>query len=216
MDETRARIMEAAESLFVERGFGQTSLRAITSRASVNLAAVNYHFGSKDGLIRELASQRLKPVNAERMRRLNALRRRGTPTLEAVLVAFVEPLLCSDRPDAGNHVGFLRLLGSAQPGMSEPLRTFIGALDRHVVDTYERALAEVLPELPRTELHWRIGFLNGLVSYLLGRAVADAPGGQASDTHEPRAVLLQHLMPFVVAGFRAPGGAPERAQGAAR
>ena len=49
--ETRDRILDAAERLFVEHGFEGTSMRMITGAANANLAAVNYHFGSKDALI---------------------------------------------------------------------------------------------------------------------------------------------------------------------
>src|SRR5512139_2982341 len=71
--DTRARILRAAEALFVEQGFADTSLRMITARAEVNLAAVNYHFGSKEELIREVFQRHLEPLNAARIAYLDRL-----------------------------------------------------------------------------------------------------------------------------------------------
>ena len=62
--ETRTRLLDSAEQLFAERGIDATSLRAITTAAGANLASVNYHFGSKDELFREVVSRRIGPVNA--------------------------------------------------------------------------------------------------------------------------------------------------------
>ena len=69
---TRERILNAAELLFVEQGFEATSLRQITTKAAANLAAVNYHFGSKQALIREVFERRLRVLNAERLAQLDA------------------------------------------------------------------------------------------------------------------------------------------------
>ncbi|MEJ2200328.1 MAG: TetR family transcriptional regulator, partial [Desulfuromonadaceae bacterium] len=81
--DTKERILDAAEELFARQGFHATSLRAITGGAQVNLAAVNYHFGSKDGLLEAVFSRRLTPLNQERQRRLEAVREAaraaGTP-----------------------------------------------------------------------------------------------------------------------------------------
>src|SRR5258705_5658566 len=71
--ETRTRILDAAEELFMQQGFGGTSMRLLTSKAGVNLAAVNYHFGSKDALIEALFRPRLHPMNAARIAELQRL-----------------------------------------------------------------------------------------------------------------------------------------------
>src|SRR5882724_9640976 len=64
---TKARILDAAEALFMEHGFEATSLRSITAAAAVNLAAVNYHFGSKEELFRAVLTRRLDPMNQARV-----------------------------------------------------------------------------------------------------------------------------------------------------
>ena len=77
--DTKERILNAAEALFAEHGFTHTSTRRITRTANVNLAAVNYHFGSKDQLIKAVFNRRIKPVNGERLRRLSAWKSRAIP-----------------------------------------------------------------------------------------------------------------------------------------
>ena len=78
---TRQRILGAAEELFAERGFAAASLRQVTAAAKVNLAAVNYHFGSKDNLIEEVFRRRLDELSRRRLERLAAIEAAGTPTL---------------------------------------------------------------------------------------------------------------------------------------
>src|SRR3954467_8212959 len=76
---TKGRILDAAEALFMEQGFEATSLRAITAAADVNLAAVNYHFGSKEELFQAVLTRRLDPMNQERVNLLAALEEASAP-----------------------------------------------------------------------------------------------------------------------------------------
>src|SRR5439155_11060378 len=71
--ETRTRILDAAEELFMQHGFEATSMRVLTARAGVNLAAVNYHFGSKHALIEAVFRRRLDPMNTARIAALERL-----------------------------------------------------------------------------------------------------------------------------------------------
>src|SRR5436305_14013735 len=93
---TRESLMDAAESLFSERGIQAASLRAITEQAKANLAAVHYHFGSKQGLVRAVFSRRLAPLNEERLRRLDLCLAAGGG-VEEVLRAFLAPALAMAR-----------------------------------------------------------------------------------------------------------------------
>src|SRR5690349_3437031 len=92
-NDTRESLLGAAESLVSEHGIQAASLRQITQQAGANLAAVNYHFGSKDGLVRAVFSRRLRPMNEERHRRLELVDLEAGDALEQVLRAFLEPLL---------------------------------------------------------------------------------------------------------------------------
>src|ERR1700685_813919 len=86
---TKTRILDAAEKLFGQNGFDATSLRDITAEAQVNLAAVNYHFQSKDSLIDAVIVRRIEPVNRRRLEMLDAAG--PHPTLEQILTAFMAP-----------------------------------------------------------------------------------------------------------------------------
>src|SRR5512138_2219156 len=90
---TKDRILGAAEELFALHGFAGTSLRQVTSRADVNIAAVNYHFGSKENLVNEVFRRRMDDMSAQRQDMLRKARAERPGELEAVLAAFVEPAL---------------------------------------------------------------------------------------------------------------------------
>src|SRR6478609_8809383 len=100
---TKDRILGAAEELFAQHGFAGTSLRQVTSRADVNIAAVNYHFGSKENLVNEVFRRRMDEMSAQRVARLEAAMANDACDLEAVLAAFVEPALAmaQDRHGGG-------------------------------------------------------------------------------------------------------------------
>src|SRR3954467_9236629 len=109
---TKGRILDAAEALFLEHGFEATSLRAITAAAEVNLAAVNYHFGSKEELFQAVLTRRLDPMNQERVDLLSRYEQRAAPqalSCEKILTAMFIPALklARDRDRGGKN--FLRL-----------------------------------------------------------------------------------------------------------
>src|SRR3954453_22954021 len=88
--DTKTRILDAAESFFMEHGFEATSMRQLTTAAGVNLAAVNYHFGTKEELFQAVLTRRLDPMNQERIELLDELEREaaGKPaSCEKILAA---------------------------------------------------------------------------------------------------------------------------------
>ena len=89
--DTKVRILDAAEKLFGMNGFEGTSLRDITSAADVNLAAINYHFQTKDSLIDAIVARRIEPVNKKRFEMLDAAG--PNPTVEQILTAFIAPVM---------------------------------------------------------------------------------------------------------------------------
>ncbi len=205
-EDTRERILDAAEALFAEQGFANTSLRAITTAAGANLAAVNYHFGSKDQLLREVYARRIEPLNRDRLARLAALEAGGgQPTVGAILEAFIVPTLavCADPARGGER--FARLLGRMYAESSEPLREFIHGLYVETLDRYKNALALALPWLPREELYWRLHFVLGVLSYTMAgtdmmKLISNCRLDDPADTER----LLSRLLPFLSAGLEAP------------
>src|SRR4051812_26133774 len=92
--DTRSRILDAAEDLFGESGLDRVSIRDITRKANVNLAAIHYHFGSKEDLITAVFERRIVPVNAARLAALGRIEKmagKRVPTLENILDAFIRP-----------------------------------------------------------------------------------------------------------------------------
>src|SRR5918911_3680849 len=109
--ETRTRILDAAEELFMQHGFEATSMRQLTAKAGVNLAAVNYHFGSKDALIEAVFRRRLDPMNAARIAELEKLEADSvarSPSPEAIIRAFLVPSLRLIEDAKGGGRNFIR------------------------------------------------------------------------------------------------------------
>ena len=131
-DSTRQRILDTAERLFADQGFHATTLRQITSEAGVNLAAVNYHHGSKDALILAVFQRRLDDLNSERLARLDrAVAAADPPELEGVLEAFIYPALLLSSNSAGDGGRFMRLLMRA---WSENASQLHGKIDWSATD----------------------------------------------------------------------------------
>ncbi|HXU42246.1 MAG TPA: TetR family transcriptional regulator, partial [Burkholderiales bacterium] len=158
--ETRTRILDAAEELFMQQGFGGTSMRLLTSKAGVNLAAVNYHFGSKDALIEAVFRRRLDPMNVARIAALEALEAGGTPDADAIIRAFVGASLRM-LEDAKGGRNFIRLLGRTYTEPAKGIRHLIGQMYAPTMQRYKAALERALPQMPREELVWRMHFMFG-------------------------------------------------------
>ena len=206
--ETRIRILDAAEELFMQHGFEGTSMRLLTSQAGVNLAAVNYHFGSKDALIEAVFRRRLDPMNAERIAALDRLEKSAagaTPAPAEVIRAFLRASLVMIEDAKGGGRNFIRLLGRAYTEPSRPIRGLIGQLYAPAMERYKAVFERALPELPREELIWRMHFMFGTLAYTLAATdtVQLIAGCKPEDRHDAR-LLEERLTAFLEAGLLAP------------
>ena len=206
--ETRTRILDAAEELFMQHGFEGTSMRLLTAKAGVNLAAVNYHFGSKDALIEAVFRRRLDPMNAERIAELDRLEKSSAamaPAPADVIRAFLRAslLMIEDAKSGGRN--FIRLLGRAYTEPSKPVRILIGQLYAPAMERYKAAFERVLPELPRDELVWRLHFMFGTLAYTLAATdtVHLIAGCKPEDRYDAK-LLEERLTAFLEAGLLAP------------
>jgi AcrR family transcriptional regulator len=202
----RQRLIIAAERLFAERSWEAVSVRSIAAAANVHLAALNYHFGSKQQLLHEIFVGRAQPIVQERMRRLEEIRKReGTPCLEEILEAFLRPALGIESQRGG--VPFVKLrarLGLAPDAVSRKiLSDTFDESDRAFLEEIKRAL----PEIPAADVAWRFHFLFGTMVYTMANVgrIESLTGGQCDTSDVDQA--LRHLIPFQVAGFRS---APEK------
>lgn len=207
--DTRQRLLDAAERLFAEHGFDGTSLRAITTEAEANLAAVNYHFESKEGLIAAVFKRRFEPLNYERLRLLNEAVDAAAPqvpTLETVIRAFVAPPLRLQACSGGEP--FARLIGRIFAEPSEVKMLVVGQF-RETAERFMAVFQQILPQLPRLELFWRVHFLVG------GMAHTSAAGdfirffSQGACDPDDADATIEQLVAFAAAGFRAPVLNPE-------
>lgn len=218
--ETRERILRAAENLFMEHGFADTSLRMITARAEVNLAAVNYHFGSKEALIREVFQRHLAPLTAARLAYLDRLeaQAQGEPLApERIVEAIVSPVLQVSRDPVKGGARFLRLMGRALSEGTDALQGVLPEHYREVVVRFKAALVRALPAVPETEIVWRMHFMFGAMAYALAgndamQLVATCKVEGADDAE----AVIRHLMPFLTAGLQAPPAAIDLAAPAGR
>jgi AcrR family transcriptional regulator len=204
--ETRTRILDAAEELFMQHGFEGTSMRQLTARAGVNLAAVNYHFGSKDALIEAVFRRRLDPMNAERIAALEALEKDGQALASADIIrAFVVPSLQLIEDAKGGGRNFIRLLGRTYTEPAKGVRALIGQMYAPTMERYKRALERALPQMPADELVWRMHFMFGTLAYTLAATdtVQLIAGCKPEDRYDAR-LLEERLTAFLAAGLHAP------------
>jgi AcrR family transcriptional regulator len=169
--DTKQRILNAAEHLFATDGYHATSLRGITSAATVNLAAVNYHFGSKEALLEAVIVRRLSPLNEVRLGKLEALLKKAeqvkeVPSVRDILRTFVEPTLYL-RQQGSDTEDFVALTGRI---LAEPRGVAMSIFMHHMEPLMIRlfqALTLSLPELSRQALFWRLHFVIGSLSHVM-------------------------------------------------
>ncbi len=195
MIDTKERILDTAERLFAANGYGATSLRSIIAAAGVNLAAVHYHFHSKEALLDAVIRRRVEPVNRERLALLDELEREsaegGSPSIEHVLMALVgPPMRMAREPEFANFVHLMgRILAESDAAI----------IRKHFGETFERfmrAIARALPYIPPEELLLRAHFAMGAMAHTLcGRA---AIFGVTAD------ITAERMIAFLAGGMSAP------------
>ena len=196
---THTRLLDAAERLFAAAGFEATSLRDVTARARANVAAVNYHFGSKRELLRAVFERRLGEVNRRRIALLNGSGR-GRPTPERILHAFIAPTF--DLMEEAPH--FIQLMGRFQAEPDSDMHDFVTSRCREVADQFRRALTSALPGVPVEDLFWRMHFVMGALihTWSCHRDLQRLSGGRCS--MKDRTAVALKLIEFGAAGLRAP------------
>src|SRR5690606_34559660 len=198
---TKERILAAAEELFAQHGFAGTSLRQVTSQAAVNIAAVNYHFGSKENLINEVFRRRMDVMTADRLQQLEAALRDHPGQLEPILAAFIDPALALAQ-DRNGGADFVRLIARAYAEQNESLSRFLSDHFGHVLREFGKALSGLLPGLDKETLYWRLDFLAGALTYAMSDfGLIKRPASASEAAHRSRAA--RELIRFAAAGLQA-------------
>ena len=203
--DTKERILNVAERLFADRGFPATSLRDLTSEAGVNIASVNYHFGSKDALLAAVLERRLRPVNARRLELLDAIESaaaNGVPNVEDVIRAFLSPPFHKRQEWGAGGDHFLRLLGRIHSETNEEFRATFFQLFQGVFRRFRQALQRALPHLDATDIGWRMLFLVGSMAFTMawGDSFASISPGSNRDPED----VLESLIQYATAGMASP------------
>lgn len=204
MVKTKDKIILAAEKLFSEHGFEQTSLRQITSEADVNLASVNYHFGSKKSLIQAVMARYqsvFMPALDEQLNRLAEQKRYSTTDVLACITA---PLIALRQVRVDGPVIYLRLLGFAYSEIQGHLRKFTMTHFGHVVQRFFEMIQQANPHLSRKTLFWRLHFSLGamLFAQVSGQALREIALADFGEETQAEETFLK-LLPFVAAGIAA-------------
>ncbi|PVZ68788.1 TetR/AcrR family transcriptional regulator [Pelagibaculum spongiae] len=202
---TKDRILDAAESLFAEKGFSETSLRGITNKAEVNLASVNYHFGDKKSLIQAVIGRRIDALMPTWEADLTELSKIGREvSLEYVLETIFRPILEMDQQTPGSATILMRLLGRAYSETQGHLRRFMQERYGTLLLGYYSLLSQSLPQLSPVELFWRTHFTLGTVAFTLASDEALKQIAE-SDYNESAGIesVIRRLVPYLANGLRA-------------
>ena len=205
----KERILDTAERLFARHGFYGVSVRDITEAAGVDVALVNYHFGSKRELFAAVFQRRAEILNPERLARLEEVRRAalpGVPSLEDIVNSFTYPLLERSARGGPGWKSYFALVAQVNnsPEWGPVLMTqyFDPLVERLIA-----ALREALPECPLREIYWGYQFLTGALTITFAETgrIDKLSGGlcKSSDLDS----VHERLPPYVAAGFRAICGA---------
>lgn len=203
-DETRERILNAAELLFAERGFHAVSVRDITASAGVDVALINYHFGSKELLFEAVLMRRAEVLNAERLRRLEAVVQRAkprAPPVEDIIDAFTHPLLDRSARGGAGWKAYFALI--AQINNSPRLGGLM--MTRYfdpVVHAFIGAIRRALPECDERDLYWSYHFLSGALTLTFAETGRIDNLSQGLCRSNDLDSVHERLVPFITAGFR--------------
>lgn len=206
LTKTQIKIIEAAEIEFAEMGYAGASIREITNRAGVNIAAINYHFGSKEALFKEMVLYYIEPINAIRMELLDqALAKNDSKPLplKEVVDIIIRPLLSRLISESCNQFHFMRAMGK---GMAEE-RSFMKEIQKDllkdILPKFISAISDSLGNPKFDKVAYGIHFLTCcIVGAMMQHTRLDIVSGGKIDLNDVDG-LVDHLVAFVSAGLKA-------------
>jgi AcrR family transcriptional regulator len=204
--DTKERILDAAEELFAKGGYNGTSVRAISKKADAFLSAINYHFGSKEGLHHAVLERRLTPLNDIRTKRLEKVgasskKKRKPPQVRDVIEAFIGPTL-EFRASPGAKP-FIAIMARMHSG-PDSIKKFFFKLMHPVVMLFQKTLREALPDMKEEELKWKFQFLMGAMVHSMMIGI-HAERGARVDFMPPEVDagrLTEMMISFLTAGMK--------------
>ena len=204
-EKTRQRILGAAGKVFAQGGYRAMTLRQVTHEAKVNLAAVNYHFGSKMNLMRALLRDRFEPINQQRRQLLDQQVKAHAPDpvpLSIIYDTLFRPLFTGIGSASDNDTNLIQIISRA---LTEPAEFIRGLHKEFFADLSKRFMSEIqrsCPELSPEQIQYRF-FLS--VSTMIGTVIEQVHLETISDGKldgKNLDIILNELNTFVVAGFQ--------------
>ncbi|MCH6257596.1 TetR/AcrR family transcriptional regulator [Puniceicoccaceae bacterium K14] len=206
MTETQIKIIEAAEVEFAKNGFNGASIRDITSAAGVNVAAINYHFGNKDDLVREVVRYRIEPINLTRIQLLQdeyAKRKGNAIPLKRVIEIIIRPLFEALMSESCDDFHFMKVMAKGLGEENSVLQSLHDDILKDVISRFSKAIGHSLgTEDPRT-----IGYCMHLISSsVLGSMMQHKRlklSSQGTADLEDVEGLIAHVVTFITGGIKA-------------
>lgn len=203
---TKILLLDHAEKLFSELGYTTTSMRQLTEQAGTDLGSVRYHFGSKIELYRAVMSRRLEPLCHERIQRLDDAvidSAPNPPAIDEVARCFFEPIfkLMVEGPHGATWV---RLISRSRSEPDECNQGFLPVYEK-LFKRYLEIIRKILPELPLSELQYRLFFAFGMgVSTFVDGQALKLMGSPTPDVYSDPDRFLERMVQFASAGLAAP------------
>lgn len=204
----RQSILLAAEKLFARHGYHAVSMRDIAAEAGVPVALVSYHYGGKQELYHAIFESWQPAMQQRRALLEAAMAAPEPPTLEAVLHAFVAPLVAMNRDPAGRYFAQMaaRDLASPTPESDQAQREFFDPMAHAFID----ALQRLFPDRPRADVAWCYQFMLGALLHFLSDVRVERLSHDTAEAADPARMPM--LLAFIAAGFRGTLGAPAGAR----
>jgi len=211
--DTRERLLDAAERIFAERGFEGASMRAVTQAAGTSVSAANYHFGSKEALLRATLLRRVGPLNDRRLERLDALEAKagGRPLeLEMILDAFLRPVFEEHMASVAATARFRQVAARIYSDPPDIVSAMKRELFGPITARFIGALAAALPEKSREELKLGFQLTIGVMVHVISGHLVTVPNVEDEDSEYWASRLsdesvLQQMIAYMAAGLRATG-----------
>jgi AcrR family transcriptional regulator len=162
-ERTRGRLVEAARALIAERGEAGVSLRAIAEAADANVAAVSYHFGSKEALVNAAIESSVDLLVDEQIEGLRALE---SPTLDEVAAAWTRPIVTAIAASPCPQQVFMRVVGRTFTSCAPERREEVTAPYVRAEDALVEALERIMPDADPGELRFRVACAGSVLNYV--------------------------------------------------
>ena len=201
MARTREQIVDAAEILFAKNGYKGTSLRQITEHAGANVAAVNYHFGTKENLLIEILDRVVVPINARRIQLLDDFEDQGAPNIRQVLEAFLLPDIHTLKELRQRNPALPRFVARMYSENSALMQEIMGQQFEDIGHRFGKAIGTALPHLTAEEIAWRLQCVVGIVIYLFASVTPPEGSSMVGDNTDAD---LERLLAITVPMMTAP------------